>query len=254
MNKTVNYPKNFSRFYDIIYDQYGSYFDHGFFLDQIKKANGKVLEAGVGTGRFYLDALKQGADIYGLDVSRHMIDVLLDKLDKSQHYRISEQSIIDFTYDFKFKLVLAPFRVMMHITEKNDQIKALNNVYDHLAPGGKFIFDAFIPNLEQLLKGIDNQTDFDGEYAPGKKLKRRVSTAPDLINQQIMVNFIVEWEDEEEIKIEDWTTPMRYYFRYELEHLVERSKFQDQYEILGDFKGNPLGKDSKEFIVVCTRQ
>ena len=253
MNKTVNYPKNFSRFYDIIYDQYRSYFDHGFFLDLIKKANGKVLEAGVGTGRFYLDALKQGADIYGLDVSRHMISVLLDKLDKSQHYRISEQSIIDFTYDFKFNLVLAPFRVMMHILEKGDQIKALNNVYDHLVPGGKFIFDAFVPNLEQLLKGIDNQTDFDGEYAPGKKLRRTVSTIPDLINQQIMVNFTVEWEDENETKKEDWTTPMRYYFRYELEHLVERSKFQEQYEILGDFMGNPLDKDSKEFIVVCTK-
>jgi hypothetical protein len=74
------------------------------------------------------------------------------------------------------------------------------------------------------------------------------------MNQQIMVNFVLEWEDENgKLMKEDWKTPMRYYFRYELEHLVERSKFQENYNILGDFKGNPLEKDSKEFIVVCKK-
>jgi SAM-dependent methyltransferase len=252
MSRKIHYPKNFSRFYDIIYDQYISYLDYSFYLDQVKKARGKVLEAGVGTGRFYMDALNQGADIYGLDVSDHMIDVLLGKLNKSQHHRISVQSILDFKYDVKFDLVLAPFRVMMHVLKKEDQIKALNNVYDHLNPGGRFIFDVFVPDLEQILHGIEKLTDFDKEYAPGLKLKRTHSTTPDLINQQILVHFTLEWDEGGQKMREDWETPMRFYFRYELEHLVERSKFE-KYKILGDFQGKKLEKDSKEFLVVCTK-
>ncbi|MCK7528822.1 MAG: hypothetical protein MZV64_70350 [Ignavibacteriales bacterium] len=58
-----------------------------------------------------------------------------------------------------------------------------------MAPGGRFIFDTFIPDLKQLITGLDNHTDFDGEYEPGKKLKRIVSTRPDLINQLYKYSF-----------------------------------------------------------------
>ena len=46
---------------------------------------------------------------------------------------------------------------------------------------------------------------------------------------------------------------MRFFFRYELEHLVERSKFEC-YKILGDYHGNELNQDSKEFVVICQKQ
>jgi hypothetical protein len=62
----------------------------------------------------------------------------------------------------------------------------------------------------------------------------------------------MEWEVEGKLEHDDWTTPMRYFFRYELEHLVERSKFR-KYRIMGDYKGSVLNKDSKEFIVVCQK-
>ena len=31
-----------------------------------------------------------------------------------------------FTYDFKFDLIIAPFRVIMHLLDKEEQIKAIN--------------------------------------------------------------------------------------------------------------------------------
>jgi hypothetical protein len=40
------------------------------------------------------------------------------------------------------------------------------------------------------------------------------------------------------------------FFRYELEHLIERSLFK-RFEILGDYKGNRLNQDSKKFVVIC---
>jgi SAM-dependent methyltransferase len=227
--------------------------DHEFYLKEIVHTKGKVLEIGSGTGRFFIDALNKGADIYGSDISSSMISVLLAKLDKKYHKRISNQNIIDFKYNFKFDLVIAPFRVFMHLIEKEEQLKALNNVYKHLKPGGRFIFDVFVPDLGQLLHGINNVTDFEGEYEPGKQLRRTVSTRPDLINQLINIDFFLVWDDENGNKQEHWLTPLRYYFRYELEHLLDRSDFEN-YKILGDFNGNELNENSKEFILICQKK
>jgi SAM-dependent methyltransferase len=247
---TVKYPHNFARFYDTIYHQVRDSVDIDYFLNEIRLSKGKVLEVGVGTGRLFEKAVASGADTYGIDVSESMLDVLYSKLPADQHYRISNQNIIDFVFDSKFDLIIAPFRVMMHLIDKDEQIKALNNVCRHLCPGGRFIFDVFVPDLNQVIKGLDNKLDFEGEYAPGMKVRRFVSTTPDLINQLIEVKFHMEWEEKSGLKHDNWNLPMRFYFRYELEHLIERSEFRN-YKIYGDYSGTELNKNSKEFVVVC---
>ncbi|HCC71315.1 MAG TPA: hypothetical protein DEQ09_09230 [Bacteroidales bacterium] len=246
------YPKNFARFYDTIYHRMRDGVDSEFFQKLIKNTKGRVLEIGVGTGRLFMNALEYKADIYGIDISPAMLDILLKKLPADQHYRISEQSITNFSFDFKFDLIVAPFRVIMHLIEKEDQVRALNNVYKHLASGGRFVFDAFVPDPGILKYGIDKQTDFDDEYEPGKKLRRIVTSIPDLVNQVLNVLFRLEWDDDEGPHSEEWETPLRFFFRYELEYLIERSDFHE-YDITGDYTGKLLDKDSKEFIVICKK-
>ncbi|MFC2126573.1 class I SAM-dependent methyltransferase, partial [Bacteroidota bacterium] len=179
------YPPSFARFYNLIYSHIRDGVDKDYFLNEIKQTKGKVLEIGVGTGRFFIDALNSGADVYGCDISQAMIDKVMDKLEGDQQKRISKQNIINFHYDTQFDLIIAPFRVIMHLLDKDDHLKALNNVYDHLKTNGKFIFDTFVPDLKQLLEGVDNHTDFEGEYQPGRKIKRTVTTKPEIINQII---------------------------------------------------------------------
>jgi SAM-dependent methyltransferase len=249
---THTYPKTFARFYDTIYHQVRDEVDNDYFQDEIKKTSGKILEIGVGTGRLFMNSLNSGADIYGLDISETMLDVLYNKLPSEQHNRLSLQNLIDFRFDFKFDLIVAPFRVLMHVLDKEDQLKALNNIYHHLNENGKFIFDTFIPDLNQLIKGLENHTDFEGEYEPGHMVKRVVSTTPDLIKQIIEVSFQMEWEENNIILHDKWMLPLRFFFRYELEHLVERSDF-DRYKIYGDYQGNELTKASTDFIVVCRK-
>lgn len=246
------YPEYFARFYDTIYHSIRDDVDNDYWLNQVLSANGRVLEAGVGTGRLFMNSLEKGADVYGLDISENMLNILYQKLPADQHFRISQQNIADFRYDFRFMLAIAPFRVMMHLIEKDEQLASLNNICRHLEPGGRFIFDTFVPDLNQLLKGFDNSLQFEGAYELGKIVRRYVSTKPDLINQLINIDFHLEWEDENGMNHEDWAVPMRFYFRYELEHLIERSDFS-KYVIYGDFLGSELKKDSKEFVVVCQK-
>ena len=246
------YPKNFARFYDTIYHPMRDGVDSDYFRNLIRQTDGKVLEIGVGTGRLFMNAIKDGAYIYGIDISQSMLDVLYRKLDKNQHHRISLQSIVDFSFDFEFDLVIAPFRVIMHLIKKEEQIRALNNVYKHLAAGGMFVFDTFVPDPGILHNGIDKQKDFDDEYKPGKRLRRIVTSMPDLVNQVLNILFRLEWEEDNGLKTEEWKFPLRFFFRYELELIIERSDFDD-YTIIGDYRGKDLDKDSKEFIVICKK-
>jgi hypothetical protein len=125
-------------------------------------------------------------------------------------------------------------------------------VFDHLSQDGQFIFDVFVPDLKPLITGLNNIIDFEGEYEPGNRVKRIVSTKPDLINQIINITFRFEWNEGPSNYSKEWKTPMRFFFRFELEHLIERSKFK-KYGIEGDFMGNGLDQESKEFIITCTK-
>lgn len=252
MKTTVEYPEYFARFYDFIYHHARDGVDNSYYLKKIEKAAGKVLEVGVGTGRMFIDALNSGADIYGIDISPAMLDILSAKLQPGQRERISLKNVVSFESPFRYSLIVAPFRVFMHIIDTEDQIRALNNVYKHLMPGGTFVFDTFVPNLSQLTCGLDNVTDFDGEYSPGNRVKRIVSTKPDILNQIININFRFEWNEGEVAVTKDWFSSMRYFFRFELEHLVALSDFR-KCRIYGDFNENELDKNSKEFVIVCKK-
>ncbi len=252
MSNLHEYPKHFARFYDLIYIGQRDDADKEYYLRQIRNTRGKILEAGVGTGRLFKTALVEGTDIYGIDTSPAMLDELYDKTESKEHHRISRQSMVCFRFDFRFDLVIAPFRVMSHVLKKEDQLKALNNIYNHLNPGGTFIFDAFVPDPQYLKNGFENFVDFEDEDEFGKKVTRTVSTRPDLIGQIIETNFVLQWEENGETKKESWTFPLRFFFRYELEHLAERSCFES-YQIFGDFNDGSLTSKSKEFVIVCRK-
>jgi SAM-dependent methyltransferase len=205
---------------------------------------------GVGTGRFFKDALNQGADIYGIDVSESMLDILRSGLNHRDQSRITRQNAVDFHFPGQFNLIIAPFRMFMHLLEVKDQMAALRNIRNHLSEKGLFIFDVFVPDLELLKEGLTDILDFEGEYEPGKMLRRYVTNRPDLISQLLQVTFKLEWEEKKKFRHEAWSVPMRFFFRYELDHLVERAEFS-KHTIYGDFEGSPLQKESKEFIVVC---
>ena len=127
MNTNHDYPEYFARFYDVIYNKTRQQADYDYFMKKILSAKGPVLEVGCGTGRIFADALKKGDDIYGIDSSIHMLDVLKSKIKVSEQKRVSVQNLTDLYHDLKFDLIIAPFRVMMHLLEKEMQIKALNN-------------------------------------------------------------------------------------------------------------------------------
>jgi hypothetical protein len=60
------------------------------------------------------------------------------------------------------------------------------------------------------------------------------------------------WDEAEGEHRGDWVFDMRFFFRFEIEHLVARSKLRLE-SVSGDFEGAPLTAGSREYVVVCRR-
>ena len=247
------YPVAFAKFYDLIYKNVDTGLSKDVYLNIIRKTEGCILEAGAGTGNIFIDAFNEGANIYGLDVSKNMIDILRKKLPGEHQNRILLKDMRKMNLGMEFDLIIAPFRVFQHILKTDEQLDTLNTINLHLKPGGKFIFDVFIPDLNILMNEINNVTDFELEYEKGEFVKRSFSSKCDLINQINNIEMKIEWTEKGEANTEVWNVPMRYFFRYELENLVKRSELE-LIDIYGDEIGKSLTNDSKNFLVVSKRK
>jgi SAM-dependent methyltransferase len=247
------YPDLIARFYDAVYAKVRDGVDNGWYLDRMAAAQGPVLEIGVGTGRLFAEARRRRIDAWGIDASPAMIARCRAKIEPEDRGRVSVADAVTMRPGTRFALVCAPFRVLSHVHEPGDQLRLLDAVHDCLLPGGAFVFDLYVPDLRLILDGVPEHTDFDGEHAPGRRLRRIVQAAPgDLSSQVSRVRMRFLWEEEDGEHAGEWAFEMRFFFRFELEHLVARSKLVLD-TIYGDFAGHPLSADSREFVVVCRR-
>ena len=248
----MDYPEYFAKFYDLIYDQIRSGVDMDYYLKKISTVKGSVLEIGVGTGRLFTAAIRNHADIYGIDISRSMLEILLSKLEPEHHHRISLQDAKDFTFNRKFDLIIAPFRVYSHLLDVADQIKALNNAALHLSNIGRLIFDLYVPDPGMIATGLKDVKDFEGEYEPGRPFSRTVNMTADIVNQISDITMTMKWQALDKEQTEHFNFKFRFYFRYEVEHLVARSALTLE-NMFGDFDENKINSGSKEMIVVCRK-
>jgi SAM-dependent methyltransferase len=247
------YPDYVARFYDLVYAQVRDGVDNAYYLERMAAAGGPVLEIGVGTGRLFAEARRRGIDAWGVDVSPAMIERCRAKLAEGDRQRVWVTDAVHLRTARRFALVAAPFRVLSHVPALDDQIRLLDAAFDHLLPGGYFVFDLYVPNLKLLQEGLPELCDFDGEHAPGRRLRRIVSSSPaDLARQTNRVRMSFIWEEDNGEHRGDWEFEMRFFFRFELEHLVARSKLR-LVVIHGDFAGGPLTPDSAEYVVVCRK-
>jgi SAM-dependent methyltransferase len=247
------YPDVVARFYDTVYASLRDGVDNTWYLERMARAGGPVLEIGVGTGRLFAEARRRGIDAWGIDVSPSMIAACRAKLAPEDQHRVSVADAVSLGTSRRFAMICAPFRVLSHVHDAADQLRLLDAVHDGLLPGGVFIFDLYVPNLRFLLEGIPEHADFDGEYAPGRRLRRLVESAPaNLATQRNRVRMQFRWDDDDGEHAGEWTFEMRFFFRFEVEHLVARSKLSLE-AVYGDFADGALTPESRELVVVCRR-
>ncbi|MEE2767846.1 MAG: class I SAM-dependent methyltransferase [Actinomycetota bacterium] len=112
--------------------------------------NGPILELGVGTGRLALPLAERGLEVTGLDASSEMLDRLRAKphadrltlLEGDMSALSNEAGLVGRS----FALVLIGFNTLFCLTTAKDQASCIAGAAELLAPGGRLVVEAFVPD------------------------------------------------------------------------------------------------------------
>lgn len=252
-----------SEFYDSVVP-YRNRQDIDFYVQFAKESKGSVLELGCGTGRVLIPMAQAGISITGFDYSSRMLEALKVRLqdepiEVQKRVGLIQGDMRNFDLGKRINLITIPFRPFQHLLTVEDELACLNSIHKHLNTGGKLIFDLFNPSLARLIDPKSSE-ESQGEPAFTTKDGRNVArkdrlTKVDLANQIIdceLVYYITHPDGRTERLVHSFK--MRYLFRFEAEHLLDRSGFKVE-EVYSDFDKSPYGaKYPGELIFVARRK
>lgn len=261
MSRAKLYDERVAKYYELI-PLSKDRRDLEFYLGYARQASGRVLELGCGTGRILLALAAAGLEVVGLDLSEAMLAKCREKLqaqpaEVQRRARLLHGDMTDFNLGERFALVIIPFRPFQHLLGVEQQLACLGSIARHLAPKGRLVFDVFQPDLRRLHDSVYRQeTDEVPERTLADGRRFRVTSRvlafrrAEQINEVELIYHITSPDGREERIVEPLT--LRYFFRYELEHLLARGSFRVM-EVFGDFDKSPLRDDSPEMIFVAEK-
>jgi len=113
---------------------------------------GPVLELGVGTGRLALPLAAAGLAVHGVDASTEMLASLRAK-PGGNAVTADLGDFADLRIDREFSLVVIAFNTLFALPDQDAQVACFASVGRHLLPGGRFVVEAWVPDLGRFRGG-----------------------------------------------------------------------------------------------------
>lgn len=241
--------------------------DVSFYLDAVHQHGDPVLELGCGTGRITLALAQAGHRVTGLDISERMLQRCEQKRaalprETRERVHLVQGDMTKFDLGEKFRVVIIPFRPMQHLLETPQHVACLESVKKHLWSSGRrsgdkrgrLILDVFQTDAERMHDPVYQKEDLVTEYSmpDGRhvRIAERVAAfhRAEQRNDVEMIFYVKDGHGKEERLVFAWT--LRYFFRYEVEHLLARCGFRAR-AVYGNFDRSPLADTSPEMIFVA---
>ena len=113
---------------------------------------GPVLEFAVGTGRIAIPLLRRGVAVTGIELSEPMTQRLRMKVSESE-LPVAVGDMASTTVPGEFTLVYLVWNTISNLRTQEEQVACFRNAAHHLAPGGRFVVELFVPPLRRLPPG-----------------------------------------------------------------------------------------------------
>jgi SAM-dependent methyltransferase len=113
---------------------------------------GAALELGIGTGRIAIPLAERGVRVHGIDLSEAMVARLKAK-PGSEDVDVTIGDFATTTVDGTFSVAYLVFNTIMNLTTQDEQVACFQNVAAHLEPGGYFVIEVGVPELQRLPRG-----------------------------------------------------------------------------------------------------
>jgi SAM-dependent methyltransferase len=257
----ADYSALVAEFYDYVPPVAGRQ-DAEFYRALAKESGGPVLELGCGTGRILLPLAEDGHRVTGLDLSRAMLERARAKLAREpaevrERVRLVEDDMTRFELGETFRLVTIPFRPFQHLAEVAEQLACLGAAHRHLAPGGTIALDFFHTDPRRMFDPC-----FTQELHPHSEVALPNGSRVLLSERTTAFHRARQTNDVELIYTVThpdgraerfvFAFAVRYFFRYEVEHLLARAGFLLR-AVYGNFDRSALADDSPEMIFLAER-
>ena len=225
-------------------------------------SDGPLLELGCGTGRVLLPLARAGHEMVGIDLSESMLALGRTKLqveppEVRDRVTLLEADMTSFDLGRRFAQIYCAFGSFHHLRTVEEQLACLDRCSNHLLPRGTLVLDLINPDPAPSAVRGDEPADSDTtagivDWTGGRRVRSWATVVG--CNRSLQCN---DCEVTYEIVEADGTTrrltetfPMRFVFRYELEHLLARSGFRIA-ALYGDYDRSPLSDESPGIIVVA---
>ncbi len=202
-------------------------------------AEGGALELGIGTGRIALP-LADRAEVHGIDLSEAMVSRLRSK-PGGEAIPVTIGDFATTRLERSFSLVYLVFNTIMNLTSVEDQIACFANAARHLAPGGCFVIEVGIPQIQRLAPGerirafhvSDERLGFD-EF--------------DVASQRLTSHHYKVVDG----RLEVLSMPFRYVWPSELDLMARLAGLRPR-ERWGDWSRSPFTSESHKHVSVCEK-
>ena len=111
-----------------------------------------ALEFGIGTGRIAVPLAERGIRVHGIDLSEAMVARLQAKPGTEQ-IGVTIGDFATTTVDELFSVAYLVFNTIMNLTTQKEQVACFQNAAAHLKPGGCFVIEVGVPDLQRLPPG-----------------------------------------------------------------------------------------------------
>jgi SAM-dependent methyltransferase len=113
---------------------------------------GPVLELGIGTGRLALPLAARGLRVHGVEASPAMAEKMRTK-PGGDGIDVTIGNFASVVVDERFTLVVLAFNTIFALPDQDAQVDVFENAARHLHPGGRFVVEAWVPDVARFHRG-----------------------------------------------------------------------------------------------------
>jgi SAM-dependent methyltransferase len=199
--------------------------------------DGAALELGIGTGRIALPLAQRGVPVHGIDLSEAMVAKLREKPGGDQ-IGVTIGDFATTTVDRRFSVAYLVFNTIMNLTSQDAQVACFENVAAHLEPGGCFVIEVVIPDLQRLPPGET--------FRPFKVTATRLGFDEYDVVAQGLISHHYSVVDG---RLDVWSIPFRYVWPAELD-LMARLAGMTLRNRFGGWNREPFTSESTKHVSV----
>jgi len=179
-------------------------------------AGGPALEFAIGTGRIGVPLARRGVPVTGIELSRPMVDQLRTKAGPDS-VPVHLGDMATTRVPGEFTLVYLVYNTIYNLLTQDEQVECFRNAARHLAPGGRFALEMWVPELRLMPPG---QTGTVWRSAPGYLCVHSV----DPVSQVLTAHHFHFRDGSREARL--FRTPLRYIWPSELDLMARLSGFE----------------------------